>query len=583
MSRARRLGPFAMVGAMALLLGLVPTVALGAVDPRVAASAAPQLPQPSAARQAAQWLAGQLTPQGYIPTAPGSGVADFSTTAQSVLALSAANTDLAGARSALAYLEANVDQYVVDGGVDGPGQLSLLILDAEALGADPTSFGGTNLVSRLLATEQASGPDAGLFGSDDQAANFSAGGYQQGLALAALASAGVRGTSQVTSAISWLVAEQCPDGGWTSPDNTNNACSGDPASFAGPDTNSTAFAIEGLAAQDAVTPAISAAALAFLTAGQDADGGWSYYPSTVTTPGSTDPDSTALVIQALLALGTSPTGASFTKGAATPVSTLLSFQLTSGADAGAFYYPPAPAPGNAIATYEAVPALAGLILPFGSSGGSYWLAGADGGVFAFGRAGNFGSLPALGIAVHDITSVVSTADGKGYWLGARDGGIFGFGDAPFYGSLPALGVHVSDVVGQSPTSDGAGYWLVGADGGAFAFGDAGYVGSLPALGVHVSDVVGIVPTSDGQGYWLVGADGGVFAFGDAGYIGSLPALGVAVTNVVGIAPTADALGYTLASRTGGVYAFGDARFAGSAAGLGVSDIVGIAASPARPS
>ena len=197
------------------------------------------------------------------------------------------------------------------------------------------------------------------------------------------------------------------------------------------------------------------------------------------------------------------------------------------------------------------------------------MAGADGGVFDYGHAVNYGSLPALGVNVSDVKTIVSTGDGKGYWLGATDGGIFGFGDAHFYGSLPALNVHVSDVVGQAPTSDGAGYWLVGADGGVFAFGDAGYIGSLPALNVHVSDIVGIVPTADGGGYWLVGADGGVFAFGDAGYIGSLPALNVHVSDIVGITPTADNKGYWLVGADGGVFAFGDAGFIGSLPSLGV--------------
>ena len=479
-------------------------------------------------------------------------------------------------------------------------------------------------MSRLLATEQTGGTDAGLFGTETQVATYSAGSYQQGLALAALASAGVHGTGPLASAVSWLNAEQCPDGGWTLPDQAMNPCTGTPATFEGPDTNSTSFAVEGLAAQGALTSTVSAGALRFFTTGQDADAGWSYFASTATAPQTTQPTSTALVIQALLALGVSPAGGSFTKGSATPVSALLSFQLPSGADAGALFYSSTTTTrGSVISTYEAVPALAGLAIPFGPSGGSYWLAGADGTVSAFGNAGSYGSLPALGVATDDVTAIAPTADGQGYWLIGADGGVFGFGDAGYSGSLPALGVHVSDIVAIVATSDAAGYWLIGADGGVFGFGDAGYSGSLPALGVHVSDivgaptadgkgywlvgadggvfafgdagfvgslpglgvpvndVVGITPSADGQGYWLVGADGGVFAFGDAGFVGSLPGLGVAVGNVIGIAPTADAGGYYLASRTGGVFAFGDAVFSGSDAAAGDTDVVGIAVSPVR--
>ena len=580
MTHLRRLAASALAASLALLIGLTAAGPSGATGPRILAANV-QLPQAEAARQAAQWLGSQLTPQGYFPTAPGSGQANLSTTANVVLALAAANVDLSGARSALSYLQANVVGYVPNNGANGPAQLAQLILDAAALGADPRSFGGTDLVAELLATEQTSGTDAGLFGTENQATNYAAGTYQQGLALAALAAAGVRGPGQLGAAITWLVNQQCPDGGWVSPDIANNACGGNPSSYQGPDTNSTALAVEGLAAQGVLTPAISAGALGFLTGAQDADGGWPYFPGTPAAPVTSDPDSTALVMQGLLALGVSPTSAALTKGSANPVSALLSFRLTSGSDAGAFFLPPAPAPANTIATYQAVPALAGLSLPFGLPGHGYWLTGADGGVFAFGGAGYYGSLPSLGVHVSDVRALAPTGDGKGYWLTGADGGVFAFGDARYQGSLPGLGVHVSDIVGTVATPDGGGYFMVGADGGVFAFGDAGYVGSLPGLGVHVSDIVGITPTADGGGYWVVGADGGVFAFGDAGYVGSLPADGMHTSSIVGITPTADAAGYLLASSSGGVFAFGDAVFAGSAATAGVSDIVGIATSPAR--
>ncbi len=584
MTTIRRLASTASAALVALLIATAGTTAgpVGASSARGLTTTPTTLPQTDPARQAAGWLARQLTPEGFFPTAPGSGVADLSATAQTVLALASANVAPTAARAALAYLAAHLDAYVADAGADGPAQLAQLILDANALGTDPRSFGGTDLVARLLATQQASGPDAGLFGTEGQVANYAAGGYQQGLALAALAGAGVRGTPATAAAVAWLVGEQCPDGGWTAPDNAQNPCSGTPDAYAGPDTNSTAVAAEGLAAQGALTPAVTTGAIGFLTAGQDPDGGWSYYPNTATTSGVTDPDSTALVVQGLVALGATPTRAPFTRGAVGPVPALLGFQLTGGPAAGAFDFNSPPAAADTLATYQAVPALTGLTLPFGPSGGSYWLAGSDGGVFAFGHAGYYGSLPALGVSVHDVRSVVSTADGRGYWMVGADGGLFGFGDAAFHGSLPGVSVNVHDVVGMVATADGRGYWMVGADGGVFAFGDAGFVGSLPGLGVHTDNIVGITPTAGGGGYWMVGADGGVFAFGDAGYIGSLPRLGVSVDDIVGIAPTADARGYLLAGAHGGVFAFGDAGFAGSAAPTGVADVVAIAASPVRP-
>ena len=100
-------------------------------------------------------------------------------TANVVLALASAGVDPSGAHHALAYLAAHVNDYVKVDGSDGPGQLALLILDAHALRASPTSFGGTNLVTRLLATERKSGADKGLFGAQDPTYD---GAYRQGLA-----------------------------------------------------------------------------------------------------------------------------------------------------------------------------------------------------------------------------------------------------------------------------------------------------------------------------------------------------------------------------------------------------------------
>jgi hypothetical protein len=525
MTRIRRMTVTGVAASLALLLAL--PVASGAAASSSAtltnAALLPQLPQQAAARQAAQWLVSQFNAQGFIPVIPGGSQANLSATVQSVLSLSAANVDPTLAQQALGYLETNVDAFVVQQGVDGPGQLALLILDAEALGVSPTDFGGTDLVTRLLATEQTTGPDAGLFGTENQAANYSAGGYQQGLALAALAAAGVTSQSQVGTAIAWLVQAQCPDGGWTTPDNTNNACNGTPANFAGPDTNSTALAIQGLGAQGALTSSVSTSALRFLETGQDSDGGWSYYPNTSATPGVTDPDSTALVIQSLIALGVSPTGTPFVKGSSNPVSALLAFQLTSGSGAGAFFFPPGPSGADLLATYQAVPALAGLAFGFGPSGHGYWEVASDGGVFNFGSgAAFFGSMG--GTALNEpIVGIAASPDGHGYWEVASDGGVFNFGSgAAFFGSMGGTALN-EPIVGIAASPDGHGYWEVASDGGVFAFGDAGFFGSMGGTALN-KPIVGIAASPDGQGYWEVASDGGVFNFGDAAFSGSAGSL-----------------------------------------------------------
>ena len=81
-------------------------------------------------------------------------------------------------------METNAGAYINSSSTDnadGPGQLANLILDAHAMGVDPTNFGGTNLVTRLLATEQTSGADAGLFGTEAQLGIYAAGTFVQGL------------------------------------------------------------------------------------------------------------------------------------------------------------------------------------------------------------------------------------------------------------------------------------------------------------------------------------------------------------------------------------------------------------------
>ena len=463
-----------LMGASAVgLAGVLASATVIALATPPAGAVAPTLPQTAVAQGAAQWLGSQLTPQGTIDDVT-PGTPDLSATAQAALSLGASGVDLTGARAALAYLKANSATYIAVKGNDGPGQLANLILAAHVLGANPTNFGGTNLVARLLATEQTSGANAGRFGTDAQDADFNAGNYDQGLALAALAAAGVKADA---ASISWLQNQQCANGGWTLPDNVSTPCDPDPigATFPNEDTNTTSLAIQGLAAQGALTAPVSTNALAFLTSAQDADGGWAYSPNTADNPETSDPDSTALVIQALPALGQSPTSPTFDQGANTPLTALLSFQVTSGSDTGAFSFPGigTATTGNVLATNQVVPTLEGLTLPYPPSsvgGKSYWVFTASGAVYPFGNAVSHGS--AAAVALHaPIVGSAATSDGGGYWLAASDGGVFNYGDAGFFGSRGGQPLN-KPIVGMAATPDGGGYWLVASDGGVFSYGDA---------------------------------------------------------------------------------------------------------------
>ena len=306
--------------ASATLLSSAPTAG--------AATVPPQIPQFAAAQSAAKWIVGQQAADGSIG-------GSLSTTANGILALAAAQVDPPAAQAALTYMEANANAYINSpstDNADGPGQLANLILDAHAMGVDPTNFGGTNLVARLLRTEQTSGPDAGLFGTEQQLTDYDAGTFIQGLVFSALKTVGQTADA---AAIGWLTGQQCPNGGWALPNQAiGGGCTEDPASFTGPDNQTTSVALQGLAAQGALTASIKASALSLFTTGQDADGGWSTYSNTVAQPQQADSQSTGLVIQALLALGLSPTSSAFTSSGHSPVSALLSFVVTSGSGRG---------------------------------------------------------------------------------------------------------------------------------------------------------------------------------------------------------------------------------------------------------
>ena len=612
--------------AVLILLGLLAPGAAAqsqsprsAAGPRIVPSTTPPFPAMNAAGAAAGWLAQQLSPAGFLPSATTPGTADLSGTVNTVLALTSTGSGRAQVQAALAYLGAHVDATVTSSGSDGAGQLATLILAVHAAGADPRSFGGKDLVARLLATRQPSG----LFGAQDPTFD---GAFRQGLALAALAAAGETPTTDGANlgpATTWLHEQQCSDGGWTSyrADSSVPCPPADPNTFTGPDTNSTALAVQGLAAQH-VSPAHDA--VAWFSSIQESDGGFAFIGA---SGQASDGDSTAEVIQALIASGVAPASdARVVKAGHSPVSALLGLQVGC---VGALAFQPNPdgtLTPNSIATEQAVPALAGVAFPFGPTtlnsvvpgapcpywavggdggvfafgaryegslggrrlnapivgmattpdGAGYWLAGADGGVYAFGSARFLGSAGSIRLA-RPIVGMAATPDGAGYWLVASDGGVFAFGDAAFFGSTGHTTLN-QPIVGMAASPDAAGYWLVAADGGIFAFGSASYHGSMGAVPLN-QPVVGMAAASDGAGYWLVGRDGGVFAFGSARFFGSTGSVRLNQP-VVGMALTVDGRGYWLVARDGGIFAFGTAGFFGSAGSLALqSPVVGMAASP----
>jgi hypothetical protein len=211
------------------------------------------------------------------------------------------------------------------------------------------------------------------------------------------------------------------------------------------------------------------------------------------------------------------------------------------------------------------------------SGGGYWEVGTDGGIFAFGSAGYFGSMGGHPLDA-PIVGITSARDGQGYYEVAADGGIFAFGSAGYYGSMGGQPLD-APIVGMAVTTTGNGYYEVGADGGIFAFGTAASHGSMGGHPLN-APVVGMAVTPTGNGYYEVASDGGIFAFGTAAFDGSMGGQSL-VRPIVGITTSSAAGGgYYEVAGDGGLFDFGSAPFDGSEGGQPLNaPVVGLAGDP----
>jgi len=137
------------------------------------------------------------------------------------------------------------------------------------------------------ASRTADTSDAGLYGAADPRFD---GVYRQGLAILGLRAVKA---SVPSSAVSWLVRQQCPNGGFQSYRATAAACDApNPATYSGPDSNSTALAAMALRSVGRTKQA--ARATSYLRTLQNSDGGFAYYKG-----GSSDVNSTGLAVAAL--------------------------------------------------------------------------------------------------------------------------------------------------------------------------------------------------------------------------------------------------------------------------------------------
>jgi hypothetical protein len=308
----------------ALLAG---ALALGSTAPAQASLSAADR-----AQRAAGSIAAQQRPSGAIVAFSAIG-----STADAVVSLVAAGVGRPTIDRAIDYLKRKVRH----GKVEGVGLQGKVVLAAVAAGEDPRHFGGTNLVRAIRTTEQ---PD-GRLGPGTAV-------FDQALGILALVAAG---RAPSAASLTWLANAQCADGGWqydepAGPGDDEHCVSGSEDWFAS-DTNTTAMAV--MALEAAGGPAPAADPVAFFEALRDPDhGGWGYTWGFQTT----DANSTALVIQAYVALGVDlPSGA---------MRALRSLQyLRCGAFAYSFDPDGSRTAPNLGATIGAVPGLLRMPLP----------------------------------------------------------------------------------------------------------------------------------------------------------------------------------------------------------------------------
>jgi hypothetical protein len=168
--------------------------------------------------------------------------------------------------------------------------------------------------------------------------------------------------------VAWLTDQQCGAdappaavGGWEAyrADTAVPCGPPDTNTFTGPDSNSTALAVQALAALG-VVPAQDA--LGFLDATQAVDGGWAFIDGL-----EVDPNSTALVIQAIVSGGEDPDAGRWRESGGSPYDSLMAWQILSGdpLDVGGFASPFSDGFADLIATQQAIWGVAGTAFPFG--------------------------------------------------------------------------------------------------------------------------------------------------------------------------------------------------------------------------
>lgn len=205
---------------------------------------------------------------------------DYGLAADIALALNAVHEQpdtVAAVSDSLAH---HLDAYIAPGygTLTSAGSTAKALVLAQATGADPTSFGGTDLVARLESTVAKDAPVRGRIQDELDRKEKSAADYAnvvgQAYAVTGLVAAK---SDEADAATQFLLAQQCKDGFFrlnftkdaTAADQT---CDGDPSSA--PDLDATAFAVRALSTvkDDPEAAAQVKSAVTWLQGQQAADG-----------------------------------------------------------------------------------------------------------------------------------------------------------------------------------------------------------------------------------------------------------------------------------------------------------------------
>ena len=281
---------------------------------------------------ALDWLTRELAANGHQLGFKGApSFTDWGLTIDFVLALAGGGrAGAAETQATVSNVTANATSYVTDGSPGSSeryaGPMGKLLYMTKVFGVDSSNLGGLNIEAELRALMQTTGAQPGRFSDHSAFGDFS-NGFGQAFDVLGLARTG---GGVPPEAIAFLLAQQCPGGGFRLFYDANPSCGSDDEA----DPDATGLAIDALIGQPGASSAINNAAT-WLISQQDASGAFGGSGPTA----SLNANSTGIISQALRAIGQ-------TTSADKAGAWIQSLQLTSAnagaasADVGAIAYDP---------------------------------------------------------------------------------------------------------------------------------------------------------------------------------------------------------------------------------------------------